>query len=334
MIEAAVHPESASVAASRSEDREDGHGPVRSCVGCSERVDTAGNHALVRLIISPEGEVAVDARGGGFGRGAHVHPRPDCLQKAIERGLARSAKVKTNTFSLVCTETGELLPLTREALAEAIRRSTDRRIEGLLLSAKRSRRLAIGADAVRTAWSRGDADLILVARDAPVSDMNEVRTAVAEGCGVAWGDRLRLATFVHGAPRTGANNVGVGVVAISSRSLAAALLEAIHIADGVTGTPAKSGPRPGARSAAKGGAPRARSKSPEESPREGVAMGDQPRQKDSLAVSACAPAPEGGKLRPRTVTMGSSPGPQASPAHSGPRGERGRATFTRGRRPG
>ncbi len=327
MIEAAVHHESARIAADRSEDREDGHGPVRSCVGCSERVDVAGNHALVRLIVSPEGEVAVDARGGGFGRGAHVHPRPDCLQKAVERGLARSAKVKTNTL---VTETGELLPLTREALAEAIRRSTDRRIEGLLLSAKRSRKLAIGADAVRTAWSRGDADLVLVARDAEVSDMNEVRQAVAEGCGVAWGDKIRLATFVHGAPRTGGHSVGVGVVAIASRSLAAALLEAIHIANGVTGTPVKSGPK----SAAKGGASRARSRISEESPREGVAVGEQTRPDGSLAGSACAPAPEGGKLRPRTVTMGSSPGPQASPTRSGARGERGRATFTRGRRPG
>jgi predicted RNA-binding protein YlxR (DUF448 family) len=327
MIEAAVHHESASIAADRSEDREDGHGPVRSCVGCGERVDVAGNHTLVRLIVSPEGEVAVDARGGGFGRGAHVHPRPDCLQKAVERGLARSAKVKTNTL---VTDAGELLPLTREALAEAIRRSTDRRIEGLLLSAKRSRKLAIGADAVRAAWSRGDADLIVVARDAEVSDMNEVRQAVVEGCGVAWGDKLRLAEFVHGASRTGANRVGVGIVAVSSRNLAAALLEAIHIADGVTGTPAKSGPR----SATKGSAPRAPSKSPEEPRQKGVAQGDQPRQDGSNAASACAPAPDGGKHRPRTVTMGSSPGPQAPPARSGPRGERGRATFTRGRRPG
>ncbi len=330
MIEAAVHHESAPVAADRSEDREDGHGPVRSCVGCSERVDVAGNHALVRLIVSPEGEVAVDARGGGFGRGAHVHPRPECLQKAVERGLARSAKVKTNTFRLVCTESGELLPLTREALAEAIRRSTDRRIEGLLLSAKRSNRLAIGADAVRGAWGRGDAELVLVARDAAANEMNEVRQAIAEGRGVAWGDKVRIASFVHGASRTGANSVGVSVIAISSRTIAAALLEAIHIADGVTGTPAKSGPR----GPAKGAANRARSRSSQESPRKGVAEGDRPRPEDSLAGSACAPAPEGGKLRPRTVTMGSTPGSQAPPAHSGNRGERGRATFTRGRRPG
>jgi predicted RNA-binding protein YlxR (DUF448 family) len=330
MIQAAIHHESAPVAADRSEDREAVHGPVRSCVGCGERVDVAGNHALVRLIISPEGEVAVDARGGGFGRGAHVHPRPDCLQKAVERGLARSAKVKTNTL---VTEAGELLPLTREALAEAIRRSTDRRIEGLLLSAKRSRRLAIGADAVRGAWGRGDAELVLVACDAAANEMNEVRQAIAEGRGVAWGDKVRIATFVHGASRTETRDnvgVGVGVIAVSSRTIAAALLEAIHIADGVTGTPVKSGPR----SASKGGASRARSRTSEESPREGVAKGDQPRLEGSSAASACAPAPEGGKLRPRTVTMGSSPGPQASPARSGNRGERGRATFTRGRRPG
>lgn len=327
MIEAAVHHESKAVAAARSEDQADVHGPVRSCVGCGERVDVAGNHALVRLITSPEGEVAVDARGGGFGRGAHVHPRPDCLQKAVERGLARSAKVKTNTL---VTEAGELLPLTRESLAEAIRRSTDRRIEGLLLSAKRSRCLAIGADAVRAAWGRGDAELILVARDAPANEMNEVRQAVAEGRGVAWGDKVRIASFVHGASRTGAHSIGVGVIAISSRSLAAALLEAIHIADGVTGAPVKSGPK----SAAKGGASRARTRSPVESPREVVAEGDQPRQDGSLAGSACAPAQDGGKLRPRTVTMGSSPGTQGSPSRTGNRGERGRATFTRGRRPG
>jgi predicted RNA-binding protein YlxR (DUF448 family) len=327
MIEAAVHHQSAPTGVDRSEDRDDGHGPVRSCVGCSERIDVAGNHTLVRLIISPEGEVAVDARGGRFGRGAHVHPRPECLQKAVERGLARSAKVQINTL---VTEAGELLPLTREALAEAIRRSTDRRIEGLLLSAKRSKRLAIGADAVRTAWSRGDADLVVVARDAAVSEMNEVRQAVTEGRGVAWGDKVRLASFVHGASRTGPNDVGVGVVAVSSRTLAAALLEAIHIADGVTGTPVKSG----SKSTTKGAASRARSRVSEESPREGVAAGDRPRQEGSLAGSACAPAPEGGKLRPRTVTMGSSPGPQVSPERSGNRGERGRATFTRGRRPG
>ncbi len=103
MSEAAVHHESEPVTADRSEDREAVHGSVRSCVGCGERVDVAGNHALVRLIISPEGEVAVDARGGGFGRGAHVHPRPECLQKAVDRGLARSAKAKINTLA---TESG------------------------------------------------------------------------------------------------------------------------------------------------------------------------------------------------------------------------------------
>jgi predicted RNA-binding protein YlxR (DUF448 family) len=328
MIEAAVHHESEPVAADRSEDRAEVHGSVRSCVGCGERVDVAGNHALVRLIVSPEGEVAVDARGGGFGRGAHVHPRPECLQKAVDRGLARSAKVKTNTLA---TESGELVPLSREALAEAIQRSTDRRIEGLLISAKRSHRLAIGADAVRGAWGRGDAELILVARDAAAAaDLTEVRQAVAEGRGAAWGDKVRIAALVHGPARTEAHRVGVGVLAVSSRTIAAALLEAIHVADSVTGAPVRTG----SRAASKAGASRPRAKASTESPGEGVAEGDQPRLEGSPAASACAPAPEGGKLRPRTVTMGSSPGPQGSPARSGNRGERGRATFTRGRRPG
>ena len=328
MIQAAIHHESAPDTADRSQDREFVHGSVRSCVGCGERVDIAGNHALVRLIISPEGEVAFDVRGGGFGRGAHVHPRPECLQKAVDRGLARSAKVKINTL---VTEAGELVPLTRGALAEAIQRSTNRRIEGLLISAKRSRRLAVGADAVRSAWARGDAQLILVARDAAAAaDLGEVRQAITEGRGVAWGDKVRIATLVHGPARTEGHRVGVGVIAVSSRTIAAALLEAVHVADGVTGVPAKAGPR----SASKSGASRSRSRSSEVSSGEGVALGDQPRLEGSSTASACAPAPDDGKLRPRTVTMGSSPGPQGSPARSGNRGERGRVNFTRGRRPG
>jgi hypothetical protein len=253
-----------------------------------------------------------------------VHPRPECLQKAVDRGLARSAKVKTNTLA---TEAGELVPLTRAALAEAIQRSTDRRIEGLLISAKRSRRLAIGADAVRSAWARGDAQLVMVARDAAAAaELSEVRQAIAEGRGVAWGDKVRIASLVHGPARTEAHRVGVGVIAVSSRTIAEALLEAVHVADGVTGTPAKQ--------AAKPGASRPRFRSQIESPREGVAEGEQPRLEGSPAASACAPAPDGGKLRPPTVTMGSSPGPQGSPSRSGNRGERGRADFTRGRRPG
>jgi predicted RNA-binding protein YlxR (DUF448 family) len=324
MSEAAVHHESDPVAATRSEDREVVHGRVRSCVGCGERVDTTGNHVLVRLIVSPEGEVAVDARGGGFGRGAHVHPRPDCLQKAVERGIARSAKARVNTLA---TETGELVPLTRAALAEAIQRSADRRIEGLILSAKRAHRLAIGADAVRSAWGRGDAQLILVARDAAAAaDLTEVRQAVAEGRGAAWGTKVHVATLVHGPARTEAHRVGVGVIAVSSRTIAVALQEAIYIADAVTGAPTQT--------ASKRGASVSRSRSSAESPRKAVAVSDQPRPDDSSAASACAPAPDGGKLRPSTVTMGSSPGTQESPSRSGNRGERGRATFTRGRRPG
>lgn len=328
MSAAVVHHESEPVAADRSKDREDVHGRVRSCVGCGERVDTTGNHVLIRLIVSPEGEVAVDARGGGFGRGAHVHPRPDCLQKAVDRGIARSAKARVNTLA---TETGELVPLGRAALAEAIKRSTDRRIEGLLLSAKRSHRLAIGADAVRSAWGRGDAQLVVVARDAAAAaDLTEVRQAVAEGRGAAWGTKAQVAALVHGPARTEAHRVGVGVIAISSRTIAAALQEAIYIANAVTGAPTQMA----SKAASKRGASNSHSRTSAESPREAVAVSDQPRPDDSSAASACAPAPDGGKLRPRTVTMGSSPGTQGSPSRPGNRGERGRATFTRGRRPG
>ena len=62
---------------------------MRTCVGCGERVEIPRSESpssvLVRLVLGPGGEVAVDAAGGGFGRGAHVHPRPGCVEKAALR---------------------------------------------------------------------------------------------------------------------------------------------------------------------------------------------------------------------------------------------------------
>jgi len=73
--------------------------PTRTCVGCGERASaTRGEDGLIRLILGPGGEIAVDARGGGFGRGAHVHARPECLRRAVERGLSRSAKARVHSL--------------------------------------------------------------------------------------------------------------------------------------------------------------------------------------------------------------------------------------------
>jgi predicted RNA-binding protein YlxR (DUF448 family) len=66
------------------------HRPERTCIGCR---DTAPKPALVRVVRRPDGEVAVDWTGREPGRGAYVHPGPDCVAKAARRGgLARGLR--------------------------------------------------------------------------------------------------------------------------------------------------------------------------------------------------------------------------------------------------
>ena len=127
---------------------------------------------MVRLVRGPEGEVAVDAAGGAFGRGAHVHSRPDCIAKACKGGLARSFKAQVK-----CEAT---------ELANAIAEASDRRIAGLVMAARRANRLAIGAEASCEALDEG-APLVLVASDAGnIVTRGPIAQAIAEGRAIAW----------------------------------------------------------------------------------------------------------------------------------------------------
>jgi predicted RNA-binding protein YlxR (DUF448 family) len=211
-------------------------GRARTCVGCGERVEvTARGSALVRLILGPGGEIAVDSAGGGFGRGAHVHPRPDCLAKAVQRGLARAAKGRVHSIRSE-HDAEELLPLTAETLAAAIKASMDRRVQGLLVAAIRSRNAAIGADAVKSACERGEAALVLVACDAAAAaELSQVRKAVAEGRAVAWGTKVSLGNLAGGSGNEGTRTSGVGVIALTSPRIAAAVRAAVHTGDECTG---------------------------------------------------------------------------------------------------
>lgn len=237
----------------------------RTCVGCGERVDkTAEGGAgaeLVRLILGPDGEVAVDAAGGGFGRGAYVHPRRDCLAKAVTRGLPKAAKGRVSTIVDVDNERAEghepeRTKLTVDSLAAAIRAAMTRRIRGLFTSAGRSRALALGTDAVTGASERGEAELIVVACDAAAgAELSVVRKAVAEGRAVAWGTKLELGALCSGG-RGRKKDVGLAVVAVTSRRIAAALRDAVRAADACVG-PRVSGPASGGEgegAAARGGA--------------------------------------------------------------------------------
>lgn len=64
--------------------------PLRQCVGCREMKP---KKEMIRVIKTPEGELALDANGKKNGRGAYVCFSLDCLKKARRsKGLERSLK--------------------------------------------------------------------------------------------------------------------------------------------------------------------------------------------------------------------------------------------------
>jgi len=159
-----------------NEERAPAH--TRMCVGCGLRADAG---ALLRLVVADD-EVVFDLAGGSFGRGAHVHPSPECLAKA-PRGLSRAFKREIKIDS---SDLGRLLVA-----------ACDRRLAGLLLAARRTRVLAIGADEALGALRSGKADLAIVAVDAgSIASKIEVQQAVAEGRAIAWKTKADLGALL------------------------------------------------------------------------------------------------------------------------------------------
>lgn len=57
--------------------------PERTCVACRE---TAPKEGLLRFVRAPDGGVGFDVRARMDGRGAWTCPRPECIERAVERG--------------------------------------------------------------------------------------------------------------------------------------------------------------------------------------------------------------------------------------------------------
>jgi len=55
--------------------------PVRTCIGCRSREEKV---RLIRIVLR-DGGIAVDVRQREPGRGAYLHPRPECLEQALKR---------------------------------------------------------------------------------------------------------------------------------------------------------------------------------------------------------------------------------------------------------
>jgi predicted RNA-binding protein YlxR (DUF448 family) len=221
-------------------------GRARTCVGCGEPEPLSSARAaggklaklalrpLVRLLLGPGGEIAVDtgARGktAGFGRGAYVHAEPRCIAAAAQRGLLRAAKGP----ALMGGER-----VTAQGLTRAITEAYERRSLSLLSTAKRAGKLDVGSSRVVESTRRGHAHLVIVATDAAAAaDMFEVRDAVSAGRALAWGSKQELAARLGGA----AYSEGVGVVAVTDTRIAGALLESRRIVDALASGPAARAP--------------------------------------------------------------------------------------------
>ena len=154
-------------------------GPRRQCAGCAKR-DTAD--ALVRVVlgnVEQGATLAVDLADSRFGRGAHVHPSQECVQKAFRGGFAKVFKCKVE---------GSI-----ESFGEQITVAANRRIDGLLVGARRGKHAIAGSDVVRAAYRDGSAVLVVVASDAAAAaKLPEVQEAVGQGKAIAWGNKQRL----------------------------------------------------------------------------------------------------------------------------------------------
>ncbi|MGE5596078.1 MAG: RNase P modulator RnpM [Hyphomicrobiales bacterium] len=64
------------------------HVPQRTCIGCREE---AGKRALIRIVRTPEQRVVVDPTGKANGRGAYLHSRKSCWEKALRGGTIHYA---------------------------------------------------------------------------------------------------------------------------------------------------------------------------------------------------------------------------------------------------
>jgi predicted RNA-binding protein YlxR (DUF448 family) len=168
---------------------------TRTCVGCGARDDKA---SMMRFVV--EGGQVVFHPTFQPGRGAHLHPRPDCVRGA-PKGLARAFKGEARVGA---AEIGERLAA-----------SCERRMVGLLLAARRRGDLAIGAEAGARALRAG-APLVVVAADAgSVRKTTEVEGAIASGRAVAWKTKSELGALL--------GEEAVAICVVSHRGIATEL---------------------------------------------------------------------------------------------------------------
>jgi hypothetical protein len=70
------------------------HIPQRTCVGCGE---VQGKRQMMRVVRAPDGQVRIDPTGKANGRGAYVHERRECWEKALRGRLSHALRLERLT---------------------------------------------------------------------------------------------------------------------------------------------------------------------------------------------------------------------------------------------
>jgi predicted RNA-binding protein YlxR (DUF448 family) len=64
------------------------HVPQRTCIGCRE---VLSKRALIRIVRTPAG-VQIDSSGKAAGRGAYLHDRRSCWERALNGPIAHALR--------------------------------------------------------------------------------------------------------------------------------------------------------------------------------------------------------------------------------------------------
>ena len=164
--------------------------------------------SLVRWVRDEQGEIFPDLLGRSFGRGAWVHPRPECLRKLIW-GLSRSFKAPVRT--------------SQEQAWERLTLGAQHRVTQLLGSANRQKLLVFGGDATEEAYRAGKIALLLVATDGKSALKRAfVHQAIADGIARPFGTKATLGKLL--------GRMDVALLGVTDRGLAQRLFGAIAMA--------------------------------------------------------------------------------------------------------
>jgi predicted RNA-binding protein YlxR (DUF448 family) len=132
----------------------DKDGPERKCVLTGDKADRA---ALIRLVLSPDGEVLPDVRAKAPGRGAWIGVDPDTLQRALDSGKLKAALFRAFRRRDL-TVAGNL--------AEQIEKQLERAALDRLGLEARANTIVTGGERIEAAARAGKVVLLLHAADA------------------------------------------------------------------------------------------------------------------------------------------------------------------------